>query len=78
MYWSFAIINGRLSEFFFDKKRDRPIILGHAYVKESEYKTRHEKRLIREDTKKYHFSYRNKKYFDQIRREPVAAGAFPR
>ena len=53
---------------FFERQKEKLNILGHAYVKKSEYKTRHEQRMIREDTKKYHFTYRNKKYFDQTKR----------
>ena len=59
MFWVFAVINGRLSELFFDRKNGTPVILAHAYVKVSEYKTRREKRMIREDTKKHRFTYRN-------------------
>ena len=68
MYWVFAMINNRLAELFFDKIKGKLILYTHAYVKKSEYKTRHEQRMIREDTKKYHFTYRNKKYFDQTKR----------
>ena len=46
MSWSFAIINGRLAEIFFDemhgkiKRRRRIKISGHCYVKKEEYKTK--------------------------------------
>lgn len=67
MGWAFATINGRLAEIFFDnetkiKKGALKKIQGHCYVKMSEYKTKKEKRWIKEDTKRNRFSYRNKKY----------------
>ena len=68
MYWVFAMVNNRLAELFFDKIKGKPVLFAHAYVKKSEYKTRHEQRMIMEDTKRHHFTYRNKKYFDQTKR----------
>ena len=65
--WSFATINNRLSEIFFEKKRGKLLINGHCYVKKSEYKTKKEQKWIKEDTKKYKFSYRNKIYKDKIK-----------
>ena len=63
MYWGFAIVNGRLAEVFFNKlKGGKRNIHSHCYVKEREYKTRHEKALIRNDTKNARLSYRKGKY----------------
>ncbi len=39
MSWAFAIINGRLAEFFFDtktKKNGKSVTRGHCYVKKGE------------------------------------------
>ena len=60
MNWQFALINGRLVELFFEKKKGKVRMLGHAYVKRSEYKTKREQRMIDADLKKMHFSYRKK------------------
>ena len=79
MSWSFAIVNGKLAEIFFDRKKNGdPIMLGFCYVKKSEYKTKREKQYIKTDTKKYRLTYRNKKYFDQINRQLIASGSFQR
>ena len=77
MGWCFAMVNGRLAEIFFRHKKDgEPVIEGFCYVKASEYKTKREKQHIKIDTKRYRFTYRNKKYFDQIRKKSVASGSF--
>ena len=79
MSWSFAIVNGKLAEVFFDRKKNgSPVILGFCYVKKSEYKTKREHKMIAVDTKKYHITYRKKKYFDQINSRPIASGSFRR
>lgn len=76
MGWSFAIINGRLAEIFFDKKKGKPIFLGHCYVKSSEYKTKIENKYIRYDTKKNRFTYKNKKYISQLTGKTELSGPF--
>jgi len=71
------MVNGRLAEIFFRHKKDgEPVIEGFCYVKASEYKTKREKQHIKIDTKRYRFTYRNKKYFDQIRKKQVSPGSF--
>ena len=62
MTWSFALVNNRLAEVFFEMKRGKNIFLGHAYVKESEYTTKKEKRWIKEDTAKVRLVYRKGEY----------------
>ncbi len=63
MNWCFAIVNGKLAEIFFEKKKNgKSAINGHCYVKESEYKTAREKKMIREDTAKCRFLYRKEEY----------------
>lgn len=62
MGWCFAIVNGKLAEIFFDQGKEEKVFLGHAYVEESEYKTKKERAWIKKDTIKYHFSYRKGLY----------------
>ncbi len=71
MSWCFAILNGRLAEIFFERKENEkePKIMGHCYVSASEYKTKREQKMIEKDTKRYHFSCRNKIYRDKIRKK---------
>ena len=67
MPWSFAIINNRLAEVFFEEKKDKTVFNGHCYVERREYKTKQERKWIKTDTAKLRFTYRNGKYFDQNR-----------
>ncbi len=80
MGWSFAKINGRLAEVFFDReaKEKEPKIRGHCYVSESEYRTKKEKKWIKQDTEKYQFSYRNKVYRDKIRNKILKQSPWPK
>ena len=57
MSWNFALINNRLAELFFEKKKGKLEIFGHAYVKATEYKSKQEKKWIKEDTEKFRFVY---------------------
>ena len=65
MFWCFAILNGRLAEIHFKKTIRGPRIFGHCYVKKSEYKSKKEQRMIKEDTAKVNLVYRNGKYTDR-------------
>lgn len=63
MCWCFAIVNGKLAEIYFDKKKnDQPKIWGHCYVKREDYKVEQEQRCIDKDTKQVKLLYRNKEY----------------
>lgn len=62
MSWCFAIINNKLAEIYFDKTKKGPKFLGHCYVKKEEFKTKQEQKWIKQDTEKFKFVYRNKKY----------------
>jgi hypothetical protein len=62
MSWSFAIVNNKLAEIYFEKRDSNPILIGHCYVKESEYTTKKEKAWIKRDTSKYRFTYRKGEY----------------
>lgn len=68
MSWSFALVNNKLAEIYFENGKDNmPEMLGHCYVKEKEYPTKKEKKWILEDTKRYKFSYRKGCYRDTVR-----------
>ena len=45
MVWSFGLVNNKLAEIFFERKRGKVVFLGHAYVKEPEYTTKKEKNV---------------------------------
>ncbi len=66
MDWSFATVNGRFAEIYFNKDDKNKIVtmLGHGYVDKSKFTTKKEKMYIKHDLKKYRFSYRNSKYID--------------
>lgn len=64
MNWCFAKVNNRLAELFFEKLRGKTKILGHAYVKEEEYKTKKEREWIKKESTKFQFVYRNGTYKD--------------
>lgn len=66
MMWCFAKVNNKLAELFFDEsKKGAKLILGHCYVEIKKYKTKQEKKWIKDDTKKFIFEYKNGKYFDK-------------
>lgn len=71
MGWCFAIVNGKLAELFFEKENGVIKMLGHAYVKESEHRTKREKLWIKRDTARYKFSYRKSKYKDLLRNKII-------
>ena len=59
----FAIVNNRLAEIYFDKKKNgQTKIWGHCYVQKEDYKTKQEQKWIIRDTKRVKVIYRNKKY----------------
>lgn len=62
MNWCFALVNNRLAEIFFEKGKKKPKIFSHCYVKAEEYKTKQEKKWIREDISRFQFVYRKNKY----------------
>ena len=66
MSWCFAIVNGKLAEIFFERKKGKLKFLGHCYVKKSEHKTIQELKWIKKDSEKFNFNYRNGKYKDKI------------
>ena len=61
MTWCFAIVDNRLAEIYF-KGEGKKEILGHCYIDEKGYKTKQEKKWIKEDTVKYKFEYKKEKY----------------
>lgn len=62
MSWCFAIMNNRLAEIYFEKKKGKPEIIGHCYVEREEYETKQEQKWIKGDTTKYRFVYKKGKY----------------
>lgn len=61
-YWSFAKVNNKLAEIYFEESKSGPKITGHCYVKASEYNSKKEKHWIETDTKKFQFIYRDGHY----------------
>lgn len=61
-FWSFAKVNNRLAEVYFEKRKNGPKILGHCYVTPDEYNTKQEKRWIEEDAQRHQLTYRVGKY----------------
>lgn len=59
MSWCFAIINNRLAEIYFEKKKGKIKYLGHCYVKRSEYGSKKEKDWIEKDSARVKLTYRN-------------------
>ncbi|MDO8593964.1 MAG: hypothetical protein Q7R93_00415 [bacterium] len=66
--WSFALLNGRLAEIYFEVGKGLAGISGHGYVNREWYKTKYEQKMIETDIKKYNLTYRNKKYRDKNRK----------
>lgn len=62
--WCFAIVNNKLAEIFFEKKRGQTHIYGHCYIKPEEYKTKREQMWIKADTSMYQFLFQKGKYKD--------------
>lgn len=66
MEWSFAIINNKLAEVYFEKKRGKTNFFGHCYVKKTEYKTKHEIKMIEKDIARIRFTYRKGEYIKKL------------
>jgi hypothetical protein len=62
MSWCFALVNNRLAEIYFRENEKAPKIWAYSYVSKNEYKTKKEQGWIKEDTAKFRFTYRNRKY----------------
>lgn len=62
MFWHFAIINNRLAEIYLEEIMGQLQCYGHCYVKQSEYKTKKEKRYIEEDIAKNKFTFYKGRY----------------
>ncbi len=63
MDWCFAIVNGKLSEIYFNKNKKGDMkFIGFCHVNKSDYRTKMEKKYILEDTAKFKFTYRNNVY----------------
>ncbi|TSC86402.1 MAG: Uncharacterized protein G01um101416_675 [Microgenomates group bacterium Gr01-1014_16] len=62
MSWSFAIINNKLAEVFFDKTRNGINFHNHCYVKKSEYTNKEELKQLEKDIQKVRLTYKNHQY----------------
>jgi len=63
MGWCFALLNSKLAEIYFDKRKSGQIkIWGHCFVNKKEYKTKREQKWIQDDTKRVKVVYRKKRY----------------
>lgn len=63
MFWCFAIVNKRLAEIHFDKKKNGQMkIFCYCFVRRKDYKTKQEQKWIQEDTKRVKVSYMKGKY----------------
>ena len=61
-YWSYTLINGRLGEIYFDRKRGKIIYEGHAYLRKDESLTLREAIALQHDVWYTHLTYYRKKY----------------
>lgn len=62
MCWSYALINGRLAEIYFDKQGGKPIFKGHSYIKPTETFTKVEARALEHDIQTTQLTYYAKRY----------------
>lgn len=61
-YWSYALINGRLAEIYFDKKGDKIVFEGHSYISPKETFTKIEARALEHDIQHTQLTYYRKHY----------------
>ncbi len=61
-YWSYALINGRLGEIYFDCKHGKIIYEGHSYLRKDERLTLREAAALQHDVARTQLSYYRKKY----------------
>lgn len=66
MSWTFALINKRLAEIYFEKRGSQIVPHGHCYVTREEFTTKREQKEIDSDIKQHIFSYWNKRYKNLI------------
>ena len=65
MMWCFAKVNSKLAEIYFEKdKKGKNKVFAHCYVDSKDFKSKKEKLWIRNETKKFAFTYKNKKYIE--------------
>lgn len=63
MGWSFATINNKTGEIYFDKDKNGKIkFLNHCYVKREDFKNKQEQKCFNKDIRTTKIIYRNKKY----------------
>lgn len=57
--WSFALVNNKLSEIFFERNGKIVAFSAYCHVKRTDYKTKKEKAWIEEDIKNIKLKYKN-------------------
>lgn len=62
MCWSYALINGRLAEIYFDKKGGKIVFEGHSYISPTETFTKVEARALEHDIQTTQLTYYAKHY----------------
>jgi len=68
MSWCFAVVNGRLAEIYFDKTKHELAMWGHCYVDRETF-SKMEQKMINKDTSRFRITYRNKRYYDQVKKK---------
>lgn len=61
-YWCYALINYRLGEIYFTRKRDRVVIEGHSYLGKDERLTKVESTALQHDIIHNQFTYYRHSY----------------
>lgn len=65
--WCFAMLNGRPAEIYFRRRPGRlPEVLGHCYVRRSEFRTKKERQQIDRDMRHVRLSYRHRVYRSMV------------
>jgi hypothetical protein len=67
--WSFAMVNNRLAEVYFDRKGRGVHFWGHCFVDRDDFKTKKEQKEIEMDTRRVILSYKGGKYFKVLMKE---------
>lgn len=62
MNWCFGLVNNRLAEIYFEKKKGAVKYTGHAFVKKSEYTTKRGKEWVTKNTSRIRLIYKNGEY----------------
>jgi len=61
-YWSYALINHRLGELYFTRKRGKVVIEGHSYLHRDERLTKVEAAALQHDISHNQYTYYRRRY----------------